>query len=475
MKFEDLVEQTVSEVIFFRDILNEEALFAEFTMGSGVTYFDRLESRRFKAYIRMKSRELTNGTQVLEAKPTIEFIRDFFLYEAPPEKVDVYIRTAGDLEEGIEYALKDDNANFIQISKNGWKAITTPCHKFLQPSTSKAQVMPQKSDKSPLKLLKPYVNLVGDEYILFVIWLIQAFCSGNHSALLVTAERGSGKSTLSRLIRAIIDPSGVDVSQLQKKRDELLNHLSNLYLVCFDNVRDITTEQSDILCSAITGGTATKRALYTDNDLCVQKLHNTIVINGISVIPKESDLAERFLIVNLKKFTAKNIKREKDFWKSFYQDLPFILGSIFDTLSTAMLHVENLSSKGMPRMADAFTDMLAIARALGISEEEFRRIYDDNVERMHKLRADTPLVEAIRDAMNADASGRRSLDGKAERIYSIVKAAYSGNPNDLPGSASHFSRALEAEHDVIFAAGYRVNINDLPSDGTHIQIIRKKA
>ena len=474
MNFEDLVQQTVSEVTFYRDVLNEEALFAEFTTGSNITCFDRLESRRFAAFIRMKSRELTGGKQVLEAKPTIEYIRDFFLYEDPPEKVEVYLRTAGDLEGGIEYSLKDDSSTFVQISKDSWRTTTTPRNKFLQSAISTAQVMPQKSNRSPLELLKPYVNLTGDDYTLFVIWLIQAFCSGNHSALLVTAERGSGKSTLSRLIRAVLSPSEVDVSYLSKNKEELLVLLSNMYLACFDNVRDITTEQSDILCSAVTGGTAVKRALYTSNDLCVQKLHNTIVINGVSVIPKESDLAERFLVVNLKKFTTKNIRREKEFWTSFYQDLPYILGAIFDTLSKAMAHFETLSLKGMPRMADSFSDMVAIALALGISQEEFRRIYDANIEKMRKLRADTPLVEAIRDAMNGMVNGRRKLEGKAERVYSVVKAAYSGNPNDLPGSASHFSRALEAEHDVIFAAGYRVNIDDTPSYGTHIQIIRKK-
>ena len=475
MKLIDLVYEVTADVEFYQDILNDEALFAEFTMGNGITYFDRLESNKFKSFLRMRSLEVTDDNQTINADAAIQYIRDHFAYQEKATKVDVFIRTAGNLTDGIEYALKDDKQRVVAINKEGWELTTEPSSKFLRSSTANPQVIPEECDDSPIKLLKPYVNLRGDSLKLFVIWLIQAFCSGNHSALLVTAERGSGKSTLARIIRTVLEPSSVDISHFSTKKEELLNTLSNLYLVCFDNVRNITQEQSDLLCSAITGGTATKRALYTNNDLYVQKLHNTVVINGISVCPQESDLAERFLVVQLKKLTSTEICRERDFWDSFNNDLPYILGAIFKTLSKAMTHFETLSFENMPRMADAFADMVAIAMALGISEELFRKISDDNVELMHKLRADTPLIEAVRETMNGlQLHGRRELKGKAERVYSIVRDAYSGNKNNLPNGASAFSRALELEHDALFAAGFRVNINDMPSDGTEIQILRKK-
>lgn len=473
MKNQELITSVVEDVVFYQDSVNDEALFAEFTMGSGITYFDRLESRKFRAFLRMKALDLADES--LNADATIQYIRDYFTYEEEAEKVEVFIRTAGNLEEGIEYSLKDRKQRVVVINDDGWEFSTQTQYKFLHSSVSRAQVMPKRCDKSPIELLRPFVNLRGEDLDMFVIWLIQAFCSGTHSALLIKAERGSGKSTLSRIIRTIIEPSDADISYLSSKREELLNTLSNLYLVCFDNVSDISKEQSDLLCAAITKGTATKRALYTNNDLYVQKLHNIVVVNGISVFPKESDLAERFLVVNLKKLTSEKIRREKEFWDNFNNQLPYILGSIFKTLSNAMVHFKTLSFENMPRMADAFADMLAIALALGISEDQFRHIYADNVTRMNKLRADTPLVEAVRETMNGlQTHGRRSLEGKAERVYSIVRSTYSGDKNSLPGSPSQFSRRLEAEHDVLFAAGFRVNINDLPADGTEIQIIRKK-
>lgn len=474
MKFNELVERITNSVDFYSDTHNKEALFAEFYNGAGIKCFARLESMEFKAFLCMKALEITNGKQSINEDAAVHYIRKHFTYYGYPPKTDVFIRTAGDLENGIEYDLKDTKQRSVIITKNGWGIAKRKKHKFLSSATSMPQVRPKRTEENPLDLLKPFINLKGNDYILFVVWLIQAFCSGNHSALLVSAKRGCGKSSLSRAIRQIISPSEVGISQLSNNRQDFICTLSNLYLVCYDNVRDISKEYSDILCQAITGATVTGRTLYTNNDLYVQQLHNAVVINGISVAPSESDLAERFIIITPNTISKKARKREKDLWKSFDETLPYIMGAIFETLHKAMNNIDKISMDNLPRMADAFVDMTAIALALGISEDEFRTIYDENVAKMNKLRSETPLVEAIREAMNDPLINRRSLEGKAEYVYSIVKSRYSGDKRNLPGSASQFSRKLEAEHDVLYAAGYRINIDDTHSDGTEIQIIRRK-
>ena len=473
MTFPKLVQQTTQNVTFFRDTHNTEALFAEYKNDLDITCFDRIDSLGFRAFLVMKSLEITNGKQPLSPEQAITYIRYFFAHHTPPPKVDVFVRTAGDLTQGIEYDLKGDKRRSVIVTSTSWKITSNKQHKFLTPSTALEQIAPQKTTQNLLELLRPFVNLKGNDYLLFVIWLVQAFCSGNHSALLVTAERGCGKSTLSRIIRLILEPSEVDISRFSKKPEELINTLSNLYLVCFDNVRDISQEQSDLLCSAITGATATKRALYTNNDLCVQKLHNAIVINGIAVVPKESDLAERFLVVNLEKIEEQKRKREKDLWADFQKALPQILGAIFNTLVSAMTHMRSLTLKNMPRMADAFADMLTIALALGLSEQEFRSIYAENVAKMNALRSETPLVKAVRELMGKQV-GKRSIEDKAESVRVLLRNSYSGNKEELPNSASGFSQQLEKEHDELRKSGFRANIDDTHSDGTHVKIIRLK-
>lgn len=472
VSFEKLLKAVTKDVTFYSDTHNKEALFAEFINGLNVKCFARLESMEFRAFLSMRALELTDGKQNLNDVAAVTYIRKYFSHYGRPPAVNVYVRTAGDLEHGIEYDLKDDVQQVVRVSKKGWVVAKKKKHKFLSTATALPQVIPQKNDSDLLELLQPFVNLGGNEYILFVIWLVQAFCAGTHSALLVRAPRGSGKSVLSRVIRAILDPADVGISHLSKNQSDFICTLSNLYLVCYDNVRTITVDQSDILCQAITGATVPGRALYTNNDLFVQKLMNVVVVNGIDVLTSEEDLAERFLVVNLRKISEGKRKREKDLKRAFEDQLPNILGAIFETLHQAMRHIDSITAKNMPRMADAFVDMLAIALALGLTEEEFRAIYDENVEKMNRLRSDIPLVQAIGELM--DSKHGRSIEGTAEEIISMIRSHYSGNVNDLPSDGSHFTRKADEEHKALSDAGWRVNVDDTYQKATRVKIIRKK-
>jgi hypothetical protein len=125
-------------------------------------------------------------------------------------------------------------------------------------------------------------------------------------------------------------------------------------------------------------------------------------------------------------------------------------------------------------MADAFADSVAIALALGISEKEYREIYEENVDKLNKIRKGTPLVEAIGEYMNGPISGKRSVEGKAESLVEKIIANYSGNKEEIPGSASHFTRQADNEFDNLKDAGWRVNVDDTGSKGTVIKIIRRR-
>ena len=128
----------------------------------------------------------------------------------------------------------------------------------------------------------------------------------------------------------------------------------------------------------------------------------------------------------------------------------------------------------MPRMADAFADMVAIALALGISEKEFREIYDDNVAKMNRLRSETPLVKAVKDLMTS-LNGKRAVEDTAENILELLKNNYTGDVNDLPADGSHLSRIADEEHQTLSDAGFRMNFDDTYSDATRIKIIKKKS
>ena len=468
----DLLYKATENVTFYTNTNDLDSFYAEFENRSGVIVFAPIDSKVFKGYLLNAMDNVADHETPMDVNTAVRNLNLLLSTERDDHPcVDLVGRRTITNKSAIEYDLQNSDRETVKIDSTGW-TISPQKQKFIRGSTNLPQKTPIRTNRSPLELLAPFVNLFGDSFLLFVIWLIQAFTTCSHHALLIFAERGSGKSTLSKLIKKIVDPHSFSVTDLSTKKDDLFTLLSNSSLCCFDNVSKIPPDISDIFCAAITSTAVAKRSLYTNNDLNILNLHNTIVINGIGVVPEKDDLAERMLFLNLKKLSSSNLKPEAEVWQDFEDALPEILGSIFNTLSIAMHKINDIEATNLPRMADSFMEMLAIAKALDISEEEFRRIYDKNKNELEQARAGSPLVTAIREYM-ADVPGRKVI-GKANVIYTEIYNAFSGDKSLLPNSAPYFSKALDKEHSNLLNAGFRVNLDDTGAKSTEITIIKRK-
>ena len=462
---------------FYADQADNNVIYAEYiipslnTKTSNREKLVRIDSDEFESYIRMIVYPKTNGTK--SVGKMLQGIRDYFINYGCPDVIAPRVRTAGKLKDGlIEYDLCNHDQQYIEVTPGQWNITHKHTHKFLKRQINGTQVLPQKTSKNLIKLLKPFINATKSEIILLVVWLVQAFCQGSHSILMVMASRGSGKSVLTKTLRKIIDPSKIGAGVLPLNEDHLLTTLTNSYVVAFDNTDELKKEQSDILCQAVTGASYTKRVAHSTNDMGSFDLHNTLIINGIDILPSESDLAERCLLVNLKPITT-NRKTESELEAALNDVLPEIMGAIFDTLSKAMEIIEDLTPQRLPRMAESYIEMLSIAIALGLTESEFEKIYFDNLAKIDKARSEIAIVQAVKEYMTTVIPNERKLYGTITEVYNKIKGNYSGDKKDLPSSPSRFSRKLSSEHGALFAAGYIVNIDPTKQDHTYIDIIKK--
>lgn len=360
----------------------------------------------------------------------------------------------------------------VQVDAHGIKTTSAKKHKFINRAGTLQQVVPNEDERDIFSLLQPYVNLSGDSFTLFVIWLIQAFCDQMHYCLFISAERGSGKSVLTYIIGELLDPSPSVKCLMPSSLDDLETLLSNQYLCSFDNVSSISKEYSDTLCVAVTGGTVSRRKKFFDSDMVYLPVHNVIVLNGIGIAPNESDLAERSLFLSLKKLRSSELKSQTQIEKSFALDKPYILHEIFNTLSKAMKVYPGLKPKNPPRMIDAYTTMLAIALALDITEADFARMIAENTAAMDKARAVDPLIEAVSEAM--ERCGKRKIEGTSTDVFNLVKHSFSGKPSLLPSTAATFGRRLSQLEAPLKAAGFRILLDDTGADQNRITIIRSK-
>ena len=455
-----------NNVTFYIDQDNPTQVYVEYPRYNGAIAMEPVTSVMFHAFLghqyREESDEMINPD--FEDLISIKIQNMCYRQENP---VQVHRRVAGSIsKEKIAYFLADDRWTTVLISADGIKKGHSRKMKFLKMPLDESQVEP-KGDCDLMQVMAKYVNLSQDELILFVVWLVQGFSrSSSHFAAVLSSSKGTGKSTLTKLIRAVVDPSKSGVSLLPSNEGDLKTLLGNSYMVAFDNTAALSRKFSDILCAAITGSKEAKRKLYTDSDQVILNLHNLIVINGIDIVPYKSDLAERSLLFELQPISKEKRKTDAEFWNNFTEDRPLILGAVCRVLAKAMELLPTVQAAELHRMADANKEMLAIALALGISEDAFQKILWDNSKKLQAAYAqNNPFVDCVATFVKLKGSVYKS----ASEVYGEVLASIPGNRNFFPDSPSAFSRRLNEEKEALEQMGIRFS-KSKRSDANYIRL-----
>lgn len=219
------IEGYLEEIDFFADVNDPTVTYAEFTVPAiGATAFPYkvfvdINDEKLKAYIRKFILPNIQEDEKITVSELLLGAKDILMLGGNPDRVAPRVRTAGKLNEGlVEYDLNNPNHEHIRVTQDGWVVSKKHRYKFLKRNTLGCQITPMHTEKNLLTLLKPFVNTDRDSRILFSAWLVQAFCMGNHSAMLVQAPAGSGKSSLTKIARRIIDPSNLQANIMTGKR-----------------------------------------------------------------------------------------------------------------------------------------------------------------------------------------------------------------------------------------------------------------
>lgn len=456
------------QVSFFTDKDNPLAVYVEYPLHNSAIAFEAINSRMFEAFLGYQYRALT-GDRVIPDFSDLIVVKEQDVQYEQTSQVRIHHRVAGSLRKGqIAYFLSDPKWTTVLVKRCGWKIGGSKTLKFLKSPLDEAQTEP-KPGGDLFSLLRGYINLDDDDFKLFVIYLVQSFSrSSSHFAAVLSSDKGTGKTTLSKVVRAIVDPSKSSVAIMPSTESDLKTLLSNSYLVCFDNTATLSTKFSNILCAAITGSKDAKRKLYTDCDQIILNLHSMVLLNGIDIVPYKSDLADRTLLFELRAIPQAQRKTDAEFWGGFNRDLPLILGAIFDTLVNAMELLPTVAQEGLHRMADANEEMIAIAMALGMTQAEFQQLLSaNNVKLQAAYAQNNPFVDAVVDYVRS----RGKVDAPAAKVYADFMNSVHSSHKYLPETPSHFSRKLNEEKDALFQSGVQFSRYKEP-DANYIRLER---
>ncbi len=307
-----------------------------------------------------------------------------------------------------------DGTRAVRVGPTGWGIVEAP--PILFRSFQHQRPLPDPIQGGDAELVLDFVNLPNDDArTLFINHLVTLFDPDVPiAALAVHGVQGSAKSSLFRVVRRCVDPSGVEVRGGVKDATELAQALFHNRILILDNLSGLPNWVSDALCGAITGDGWAKRALYTNEDDVYFQYRRVICIGGINLVVQKADLLDRCVLLELHLPPREARREEQEFWTSFEAARAKIFGGLLDRLAKTMAVADGLSLRNLPRMADYCRWGEASAQASGQRPEMFLAAYDRNVNRQSDVAIDaSPVGEAVVIL----ASRNREWTGTPARLY----------------------------------------------------------
>ena len=287
----------------------------------------------------------TDRSSINDALSTLAAIAKFDC-----EERHVYRRVAGD-NKTIYIDLCDESWRVIEVSALGWQILDKSPVMFIRNKGMTA--LPVPSEQGCIEKLWNFLNIEEKHRPLILAYMVAAFRpQGPYPILVLLGEQGTAKSTFAKILRMLIDPSGVPLRSPPKDERDFLIGVTNNWLISLDNLSGMRSWLSDALCRMATGGGFATRELYTDTSEILIDLQRPTIVNGIDDVATRPDFAERSMLLHLHPIQPKDRCTEKKLMEAFQKDCATILGGIMNLLSSAIRNVDSVSLKSQPRMAD---------------------------------------------------------------------------------------------------------------------------
>ncbi len=310
-------------------------------------------------------------------KATIESVESTAAFKGKEYKLHNRVAKVGST---IWLDLADERNRAVRITAAGWEIVDEPPILFRRHAHQSAQVEPQKGGK--IEDLLDFINVKDPtSQLLLLVYLVECFIPDfPHALLYIHGQQGSAKSTLSRILRRLVDPSKTEMLHMPRDERELKLQLSRHHLVFYENVDGISNAISTVLCIGVTGGSSSERLYFTNGEDYILSFQLNIGINGINVSAVKADLLERSLLLELKPVDECNRRDESEIYQGFAAVRPQILGAILDVVSRALAIEPGVTLIAKPRMADFARWGVAIAEALGHTKERFLEAYGAKIK-----------------------------------------------------------------------------------------------
>jgi len=405
-----------------------------------------IKSQTFKRYVAkcffdeqqkaMNSDALSAAINLMEAKSLFE-----------GKEHSIHVRVASH-ENKIYIDLCNTAWQVIEITSTGWQIIDAPPIKFRRSRGMLTLPPPERGGE--IGELRGFLNVEDETWALVVAWLVASFSPrGPYPILALFAEQGSGKSTMGRLLRDLVDPNAAPLRAEPGDERDLMITANNSWCLAFDNLSHVSPWLSDALCRLSTGGGFATRELYTDSDEIIFDSQRPILLTSIEDVATRSDLLDRCLIVWLPTIPKERRRPEDEMLAAFEKARPRILGAMLDAVVGALRDLPSTRLDCYPRMADFARWATAAETALGWPKGTVMAAYGGNQESANELALEAsvvakPLLELLNEKCSWSGSASELLKLLEERVDDRAKRQHGWpkNPRSLSGHLKRLSPNL---------------------------------
>jgi Domain of unknown function (DUF3854) len=324
-----------------------------------------------------------------------------FAAQTTPQRLHLRVAEAAD---GIWIDMGDTDNHVIHIDGGEWNIVTDAPVLFRR--TKLTQAMPKPVCGGDVSALWRFVPVDEEDRPLVLAWLVSALIQVDvaHTILALVAEHGSIKSTTTKHLVSLIDPTNPVVRKAPRNAEEWVTAANASWVVALDNLSGTVPQWfSDCLCRASTGDGDVRRQLYTDGDVSVIAFRRVVVFNGIDVIVTQGDLADRLVRVKLPR--VHGYLKDEEVARRWAEEHPNILGGLLALAAKVHQRLRTIEVQNPPRMADFAAVLACVDEELGTQglcryREQGRRIAADTL--------DHPFIAKLVD-------GRHAFEAKPQR------------------------------------------------------------
>jgi hypothetical protein len=218
----------------------------------------------------------------------------------------------------------------------------------------------------------PDYHLTAEEQqAVFQLWFLSTFFGSllpTRPLLAFIGPKGSGKSFALRRVGVLLFGSRFEVKNLPDKEDSFDAVTTNSHFAAFDNADSRVAWLPDRLATCATGGTVSKRVLYTTNTLADFPIDCFLGLTSRTPHFRRDDVADRLLIFHVRRFEDGQFVAEEELLGAVLRDRDRILADVVRQLQEAIGALR--ATAGRPyktafRMADFGTFALRLADAGG--------------------------------------------------------------------------------------------------------------